>query len=260
MHHVGEGTRGKSKRRQVAGNVEGLNTVLRIVFIIGIAPPAHFHIEFAEMLISSPVVKGIETQNCGRFQMGNIPDHKNVSSISETSRQFRLRAGPAPVAFLHSQVKSSACIGPGVISIVEVVQSAAIAGNGPYIPIVSTELKRLGRCYLNRPVPFTISTATTEPPAHGSDIQGRRRVISRVDQQGCVLKSKVSGGAPGSVCFDRNKGLVGPGLYPPRSAPGINNNLLTRACTRDTPGDHSTRSRPPCAAGGILVNATSGFC
>jgi hypothetical protein len=72
MHYVGERTGGHGKRRQVAGNVEGLHAVLSIVFVIRISPAAHFHIELAEMLISSPVVKGIETQDRCGFQMGDV--------------------------------------------------------------------------------------------------------------------------------------------------------------------------------------------
>src|ERR1700678_3051418 len=103
MHHVSESTRGHCERRQVARAVEGLNAILRVVFVIGVTPPAHLNVELTEMLISTPIIESIETQDCSRFQVGNIADHKNVSSVSQTLGEFRLGTRPAPIAFLHTQ-------------------------------------------------------------------------------------------------------------------------------------------------------------
>src|ERR1700733_12702938 len=67
MHDVGQGAFGYSERRQVARNIKRLDAKLRIVLIRGVAPTAHLNIQFAEMLISAPVIKRIKTQDGGRL-------------------------------------------------------------------------------------------------------------------------------------------------------------------------------------------------
>jgi hypothetical protein len=47
----------------VAPQVKGLNAILRIVFVGGVAPTADLDVHFAVMLIASPVIESIHAED-----------------------------------------------------------------------------------------------------------------------------------------------------------------------------------------------------
>src|SRR5208283_1492151 len=130
----------------IARHEKRLNAVLRIVLPFGIAPFADLHVYFAIMLVSAPIVECGCTENGGWLQMGNVPHHNIVGSVPQTSCHNHFRAGPLPFFLLDTKMEGSICVGPRIISVVQIVHSAAIAGNGPYFPVVATEVNSFYRC------------------------------------------------------------------------------------------------------------------
>ena len=75
--------------------------------------------------------------------MTSVPYHHDVGSVPETLRKRQVSARPPARFFLYPEMQSSARVRPGVITIVQVVQSSPIARNGANSPLVSAELKWL---------------------------------------------------------------------------------------------------------------------
>ena len=83
LHDVRQGPGGNGKRREISRNIERLNPVLRRLFLFAGSPHRLISTSSSrKMLISTPVIKGVETQHGGRFKVGNIPHHPNVGSVA----------------------------------------------------------------------------------------------------------------------------------------------------------------------------------
>src|SRR5258708_27090581 len=75
--------------------------------------------------------------------MRSVPRRQDVGSVPQTSCEIHLHTRPLACLFRDAEMQSSAGIRPGVIAIVQIVQSPAIARNRANFPIVSAEMKRL---------------------------------------------------------------------------------------------------------------------
>src|ERR1700761_5536115 len=104
VHYVGQCACGHYEASEVSRHVKRLDRVLRIVFVGGVAPTAQLHIEFAKVLLPSPVVEGIEAQNRGGLQMGGIANRPGVGSVAQTLRQHNLSTRPTLAVFLYLQM------------------------------------------------------------------------------------------------------------------------------------------------------------
>src|SRR5467141_767553 len=144
-HRMRERALGHCKWSEVSRNIEWLNTELRIIFARGLAPLAEFDVHFAVMLIAAPVVEGIHAQDRGRLQVSGVTNHNDVGSVTETAIQLHLRARPLVSLFRDAEMQRTARVGPGVLSSIQIVHSAAIARNRANLPIVAAEMKRLHR-------------------------------------------------------------------------------------------------------------------
>src|SRR5208282_3408394 len=113
--------------------------------------------------------------------MRSIARHQNVCSVSQTSREHQFRARPPAFSLLDAEMDSSALISPGVVAVVEIVFSSAIAGNRPDCPIVSAEVQRLGGRQLDGTDSLDDLDGNDETAFGRGDIHGRGRTISRID-------------------------------------------------------------------------------
>src|SRR6516165_9858050 len=100
------------------------------------------------MLFSRPLVFRIHAQNCSRLQMRSVAHYQKVVSIPEASCKEHLRARPPVALLLDAKMQSPIRVRPGVVSIVKIVHSSAIARDSANSPIVAAEMKRLGGCKL----------------------------------------------------------------------------------------------------------------
>src|SRR5271163_1197225 len=94
MHGMRQRALRRSESRDVSRNVEGLNAVLRVVLIAGIAPAADLYVYFAVVLFAAKVIEGIHTKNRSRLEVGNILHYHDVRSVAEAAVQLHFRAGP----------------------------------------------------------------------------------------------------------------------------------------------------------------------
>ena len=123
MHRMRKGARRQRKWRDIARNIERLDPVLRIILAAGFSPAPEFHIQFAVMLVASPIVKGIDAQNRGRFQVRCITNDNDIGSVTETAIQLQLRARPLVTLFLDAEMKSATRVGPCIVSVVQVIHT-----------------------------------------------------------------------------------------------------------------------------------------
>src|ERR1700752_4184858 len=78
-HGVRERAIGQSKWRYIAGNIERLDAILCVCFAGGVAPTAELDVQFAVVLVASPVIKSVHAQNGGGFQVSGVANNDNVS-------------------------------------------------------------------------------------------------------------------------------------------------------------------------------------
>ena len=104
-------------------------------------------------------------------------------------------------------MKSTTRICPGVITVVQIIQTSTIARDRANFPIEPAEMKRLrGR---ERDGSGALDNV------HGNDRAARRRshihrrswTIAWLHQKSCILKTQMGLGAPGRVRLNRNQGL-----------------------------------------------------
>src|SRR5215831_6484706 len=234
MQRMSQSTLRPGKLSQVARDIKRLNCILRI-FLTGLAPLADRKVQFAVMLFSRPLVVGIHTHNCCRLQMRSVAHYQNVVSIPQASRKRDFCTGP-PVAFLlNAKMQSSTRIDPDVVSIVEIVHSSAIAGDGAHFPIVAAELKRFGKSELRLTNAFNDLYQHHGTALRWRHIHSRRRTVVWADQQCGILPSEMGRGAPGRVRLNGNTRLIRPRLNPPGPAARIDHHLLPWTSANNAP-------------------------
>src|SRR5215469_12987510 len=128
------------ERRHVTGHIERLNSVPRIHFAGRISPPADFHVHLTVMLFASPIIEGVQAQNCGRLELRSIVHRHHVCPVSQAVRQLHLRARPLLPLLLDSHVQQTLRIGPSIVAIVQIVHPSPIAGDFSHQPVVPTEM------------------------------------------------------------------------------------------------------------------------
>src|ERR1700722_12096508 len=62
-------------------------------------------------------------------------------------------------------------------------------------------------------------------------------MVGRIDQQGGVLKSEMGAGGPSAVGLNGKQSLIGPGLYPPRTALRKDYDFLSGVGSGDAAGN-----------------------
>src|SRR5262245_34779529 len=148
------------------------------------------------MLLSRPLIICIHTQNGCRLQMRSVAHDQNVVSIAEAPRQKDFCTGPPVGYLLNAKVQRATSIRPGVVGVVWIVHSPAIARDGAHFPIVAAEMQRFGGCELR----FT-NAFHDRYQHHGTAlgwryIHGRRWTITWINQQCSILPSQMSFDAP----------------------------------------------------------------
>src|ERR1700684_2480071 len=113
--------------------------------------------------------------------MSSVTHRDDVSSVSETSGKLHFRTCPAVCPFLHTEVKSSARVCPGVIGVVEIVQPASITCNRAHIPIVTAEFERLCGRHLDGANALHRLNQGYGAPCSGGHVCGRRRLVAGID-------------------------------------------------------------------------------
>src|SRR5215468_2741328 len=225
MQRMRQSTGRLGKLNQVARDVKRLNYILGI-FLTGLAPSADRKVQFTEMEFSRPLVVGIHIQNCCRLQMRSVAHYQNVVSIPKAPRKEDFSTRPA-VAFLpDTKMQSSTRISPGVVSIVEIVHSSAIARDGANIPIVAAEMNLFGGCELRLTNAFDDLYQRHRTTLRWRRIHSRRRTVIWTDQQCGILPSEMGRGAPSRVRLNRNTSLIRPRLNPPGPTVRIDHDLL----------------------------------
>src|SRR5262249_23745461 len=130
MHGNRERAGGCVEQAEVGGDVIGRNGELRIAFSSRFAPAAGFLVHFSVGLLTAPIVKSGHAENRGRLEPGDIADDGDVVSVTKAARGDDLGARPLVVFLFDAEMEGTFFVGPGVVSIVEIVQAAAIAGDG----------------------------------------------------------------------------------------------------------------------------------
>src|SRR3984957_9300066 len=104
-----QGMRQRARRRvegsDIAGNIERLIFILRIIFAAGVAPAAQGDIQLAEVLVSRPLVEGIHADHRRWLQMSSVARHQDISSVAETAVENQLSARPAALFLLDAKMQ-----------------------------------------------------------------------------------------------------------------------------------------------------------
>src|SRR5215475_1553021 len=150
MHRMRQCAGRHPERSNIAGNVERLNCILRVVFVRCVAQSAHLNVHLAIVLVSSLLVESTHTEDCGWLQVSSVPHHQAVGSVPETLGKSQVRTRPPVPFFLYAEMEGSARVGPSIVTIVQIVQPSPVARNSANPPLVSAELKRVCRRELQR--------------------------------------------------------------------------------------------------------------
>ena len=136
----------RRKWSDISGNVERLNADIAHCSSGRIAPAADFHVHFAVMLFSAPIVE------CGHTEVPRqAPNEKYHRTTTIYVPYPRLRVSTTSahdhlsVFFFDAQMHRAACVCPGIVAVVQIIQSTAIASNGANFPIVSAKMNRTCR-------------------------------------------------------------------------------------------------------------------
>src|ERR1700728_233815 len=81
---VGKYPRRLYKARDVFGDIVWLNDILRIL-LAGTSPAAQFYIQFISDFIWLSFIQGVDSQDCGRLEIGAILHNESVGAISEAA-------------------------------------------------------------------------------------------------------------------------------------------------------------------------------
>src|SRR5215469_15226484 len=114
--------------------------------------------------------------------MSRVSHHQAVGSVPETLCKRQIRTRPPALFFLDPEMQGSACIGPSIVTIVQIVQSAPVARNGANPPLVSAELKGLCRRELRTSYALDRRWRHDGTAVSRSNIQGVGRPIPRFHQ------------------------------------------------------------------------------
>src|ERR1700756_2682164 len=123
--------------------------------------------------------------------MSSVAHYHDVGSITQTSCELCLCTRPPALFFLDSEMHGSAFVSPGVITVVQIIESPAVARNSANFPVVSAEMKWLCRGEGHRPNPFENIHGDDGAALCGSHIHRRRRAISRLNQERGVLEPQM---------------------------------------------------------------------
>src|ERR1700722_387480 len=148
-----------------------------------------------------------------------------------------MRAGPAVTFFVNAQMEGAVGVGPSVIRIEKIIYAADIGCDGADQPIVCAEAERNGRSNLHRADARDNLQDQNGIGLGGIEVHGGWRMVARVNEQSGVLKSEMSAGAPGAVGLDRKQSLIGPGLHPPGTAFGEDDDFLAGPESGDAAGN-----------------------
>src|SRR5262249_25100229 len=120
-HEVRQGTRRLTKLSDIARNVERLDAILGVVRTSRIAPVTDFHVQFPVVLVSSPLIERMHTEDDGRLQMRSVAYHESVGSVAKAARQNHMCAGPPLFLLNDPQVHCSAVVGPNIIRVIQII-------------------------------------------------------------------------------------------------------------------------------------------